>query len=77
MSVLRTVGKVLSGLPAGSVAKCFSLVQAAAEREDLSGPEKFQWVYSEMMSAYPEIGTSTLNTLIEMIESSIRKGLES
>jgi hypothetical protein len=45
------------------------------DKDDLDGPEKFQWVFDQMMSEYPSLGTSTLNTLIEMTESAIRKGL--
>jgi hypothetical protein len=75
ISVIRVVGQLLGSLPPGAVARCFSLVQQAMEKDDLDGPEKFQWVFDQMMSEYPSLGTSTLNTLIEMVESSIRKGL--
>jgi hypothetical protein len=75
VTVLRTVGTIMSGLPEGAVARCFALVQAAVEKDDLSGSEKFAWVFDQMIQEYPDLGRSTLNTLIEMVESAIRKGL--
>jgi hypothetical protein len=73
IAIVRTVGKLISGLPPGATTKCYALVQAAMERTDLTGPQKFQLVFDEMMKAYPEIGVSALNTLIEAVESTIRK----
>ena len=75
VSIIKIVGQIMGSLPPGAVARCFALVQEAMDKDDLDGPEKFQWVFDQMMSEYPSLGTSTLNTLIEMTESAIRKGL--
>jgi len=73
VSVVRTVGKIMSGLPEGSVTRCFTLVQSASMRDDLDGREKFELVYKGMTEAYPGIGESTLNTVIECVESMFAK----
>ena len=73
-AIIKVVSQILAGIPPGAIARCIALVQEANDKTELSGTEKFQWVFNKMMEEY-SLSTSDTNTLIEIIESFVRRGL--
>ena len=73
-SIITAVAAIMTALPEGALTECVEFVAQAAAKQNMDASSKFRWVYDQMSAAYPGIGRSTLNVLIETAVSAVKKG---